>query len=66
MHPGLCPIAQENAEASPMLCVEYGSNGWMDGEMEIPLALTKFLKSKIKFLLAKKNKLNLGIVRWQI
>ena len=29
-HPGLCPIAQETALAAPMLCSEYGPNGWMD------------------------------------
>ena len=29
--PGLCPIAKETAEAAPMLCTEYGPNGWMDG-----------------------------------
>ena len=28
-HPGLCPIAQETAYAAPMLCTEYGPNGWM-------------------------------------
>jgi len=29
--PGLCPIAQENVEAAPTLCTEYGPNGWMGG-----------------------------------
>ena len=29
--PGLCPIAKESALAAPMLCTEYGPNGWMDG-----------------------------------
>ena len=29
-HPGLCPIAQETTSAAPMLCTEYGPNGWMD------------------------------------
>ena len=29
--PGLCPIAKETALAVPMLCTEYGPNGWMDG-----------------------------------
>ena len=29
--PGLCPIAKESATAAPMLCKEYGPNGWMDG-----------------------------------
>ena len=28
--PGLCPIVQETALAAPMLCTEYGPNGWMD------------------------------------
>ena len=30
-HPGLCSIAKETAQAAPMLCTEYGPNGWMDG-----------------------------------
>ena len=30
-HPGLCPIAQETAEAATTLCTEYGPIGWMDG-----------------------------------
>ena len=30
-HPELCPIAKETASAAPMLCTEYGPNGWMDG-----------------------------------
>ena len=30
-HPGLCPIAQETAEAAPTLHTEYGPNGGMDG-----------------------------------
>ena len=28
--PGLCPTAKESAEAAPMLCTEYGPDGWMD------------------------------------
>ena len=27
---GLCPIAKGTAKAAPMLCTEYGPNGWMD------------------------------------
>ena len=26
---GLCPIAKETASAAPMLCTEYGPNGWI-------------------------------------
>ena len=33
-HPGLCPIAKETALAAPMLCTEFGPNGWMDGWMD--------------------------------
>ena len=29
-YPGLCPIAKETASAAPMLCTEYGPDGWMD------------------------------------
>ena len=32
--PGLCSIAKESAEAVPMLCTEYGPDGWMDGWMD--------------------------------
>ena len=28
--PGMCPIAQETAQAAPMLCTEYDPNGWME------------------------------------
>ena len=28
--PGLCPRADETAEAAPTLCKEYGPNGWME------------------------------------
>ena len=27
-YPGLCPIAKETASTAPMLCTEYGPNGW--------------------------------------
>ena len=29
-HPGLCPIAKESASAAPMLCTEYGPDGWIE------------------------------------
>ena len=32
--PGLCPIAKESASAAPMLCTEYGPNGWMDKDSQ--------------------------------
>ena len=33
-HPGLGPIAQETASASPTLCAEYGPDEWMDVSMD--------------------------------
>jgi len=27
----LCPIAEKTASAAPMLCTEYGPDGWIDG-----------------------------------
>ena len=29
-HQGLYPIAKETSLAAPMLCTEFGPNGWMD------------------------------------
>ena len=31
----LCQIAKETALAAPMLCTDYGPNGWMDGRWNI-------------------------------
>ena len=50
----LCPIAKESALAAPMLCTEYGPNGWMDLHSYMPFwrVMTSITRSKFVELMS--------------